>query len=527
MKRILALLCTVLIPSCGGTPPTEGAAGSISGIVMLGAVADASVNAYATDGSGMLLASTTADNHGMFTMTLHAPSGVIEIVATGGGYLEEASGAAVRLQPDQQLLALVPYEAGQHRFAAVTPLTQLAAGLARFQARRGVPMAVATTQANAEVGAVFGVDVLATPPLDIADVQNADSVLSPGLKYGFVLAAISEWVWEQGSNAAAQAGLPYQPGADPFNSISFAQVLYEDVAADGVLDGEGLAGSGHPLHLGAVPVSTEAYRHALALALVRTAFARGSSSTGVPTGNYSSLPPALLIPFAATINDSSDALFHGVVPTPLDEGGLTLTPDPVPGAPAWVRGLSTFSGTVADAFGLATSVVFVRIDGGAPFGVPVEPLSPGAHQGRFSWQIDTRSYADGLHDITESTRDLVGASGTASMAVGFDNTPPAGCALTLVLGVGVPGRFSGRWTDGSGSGVVTANLNGVPALVGPGTWSADGPTVMATVPGFNPYTRVLPVIVTLADAAGNSYSFNLFSEPQWSSGQSNPAMCPP
>lgn len=530
MKRLLVGLLVILLPACGGgQPPTAGAAGALVGTVMLGPMADATVSAYATDGSGTLLATTSSDSQGGFDMPLQAPSGIIELRVTGGHYAEESSGATVRLAPGQSLLALVPYEAGRERFAAITPLTHIAAGLALFHMQRGAPVADAATQANAEVSTVFGFDVLATRPLDITDVQNADSRLSPGLKYGFVIAAISQWTYEQGGNAAAQAGLPYQPGAAPFNSIAFTQALYDDVNADGVLDGVGSGGPITPLHLGPISLGTGTYRHDLALALVRAAFTRGLSASGVPTGNYSTLPGAMLVPFAAAINDSGDALFHGAAQTPLDEGGLRLIPDALmpPGVSGWVRGTITLSGTVADAFGPGLPVVFVRIDGGSPWPVAVEPVSPGAHHGHFSVPIDTRAYSDGTHQITETVADLVGASQTVSEAPGFDNTAPAGCALTLVIGVGTSGRFSGRWTDGSGSGVVAASLNGVPATVGPGTWSADGPTVMATVPAFNPYTMVLPVIVTLVDAAGNSNSFNLFSEPQWSSGQSNPALCPP
>lgn len=182
-----------------------------------------------------------------------------------------------------------------------------------------------------------------------------------------------------------------------------------------------------------------------------------------------------------------------------------------------------------DQFGFDPPTIAIAIDGSSLSAPVLSPVAPLASTYAFSQTVDTTAYGpDALHHITESVTDIAGNAQTRAFTLGFDNTPPSGCIQSYgVFNSGFSGSFSGLWSDGSGSGVVNGNMNGVPVTIGAGTWTVAAASVMATVPAFNMFSNVLPVILTLVDGAGNATSFNIFPEPQWSNGGPNPAMCAP
>ena len=516
MKTTACLLCVLMLSGCGpsGNTPPVRAAGMIEGTVMLGPVSGAIVTAFPGDG-GAALAATTTDSNGHYQLAVSAASQTLLLVASGGHYVEEASGAGVELGASDVLYAYVPYQSGQVASAAITPFTHIAAGLTRYWIAQGQALNTAAATASAAMSRQLGFDVTQTQPLDVADPLNADTQMTPGLSYGFVLAAVSEWTLEAGAQIPVSS-----PNGVPYDSMDWTQQLYDDIRLDGTLDGNGTAGAAH---LGSTALTPVDDCHGVAVALVQVAALRGAGGVGGYYGNETGLPVSLVLPEAATVNANLAGLCAGTEP-PLTEGGLLIHPDPVaPPAPlGWVRGQTQFTGTLDDAFGLAGNQVTVSVDGAAPVAVPVTAQGNGVYE--YQWPLDTTAYGpDGRHNIVVSAIDLAGYSGIAAVPLGFDNTPPTGC-VSVYAPLSAGSVFAGEWRDGTGSGVVDVSLSGVPGTVGSGTWQVPEAPVLATVPGLNLLYNVLPVYLSLTDAAGNTTTFDIFPEPQWSQGQ-NPVSC--
>jgi len=89
---------------------------------------------------------------------------------------------------------------------------------------------------------------------------NPTSVIFPKHRAGFANAAIS--VYSGWVNGISGIGPTSPDRFTTFNSILFAQRAHDDIAADGVLDGNSNTG---PTGLGAVPLTTKTYRHDIAL----------------------------------------------------------------------------------------------------------------------------------------------------------------------------------------------------------------------------------------------------------------------
>lgn len=508
------------------SPPATGSAGVIEGYAMLGPLSGATVTAYDAGADGTELAQTVTDADGHYRLTVQSPATAIRLVVTGGHYVEESSGSTVYLSGAERLEALIAYEPGTTITAAITPLTYLAAGLAEYWSN-GAPVTPATViAADHEISSVTGFDVVGTSPLAVSDSANASASLSPGLEYGFMLAALSEFANQAGAAASAASGASYVPNQAPFDMIDMAQAMFDDIRSDGCLDG---VAHGVAISLGTIALDTQAYRHGLAVDIVRVAATRSESSLGIPYGNETGLPVAAVFPFATHYNDSTDAIFGEAPPVALAGGGLRIIPA-APVAPSgWVRGTVTLTGSVQDAFGFDPPTIAIAIDGNTLAAPVLSPVAPLASTYAFSQTVNTTAYGpDALHHITESVTDIAGNAQTRAFTLGFDNTPPSGCIQSYGLfNSGYSGSFSGLWSDGSGSGVVNGNMNGVPVTIGAGTWTVPAASAMATVPTFNMFSNVLPVILTLVDGAGNATSFNIFPEPQWSNGGPNPAMCAP
>ncbi|MHB1951407.1 MAG: hypothetical protein ACYCQK_08030 [Acidiferrobacteraceae bacterium] len=526
IKHVVCLVAGgFLLASCGGSmsPPVAGAGGTVEGYVMLGPLAGATVTAYGSGPGAGEIAQTTTTSEGYYRLDVQAPAGSLWLVATGGHYVEESSGMTVYLTGSEQLETVIPYQPGATVNAAITPLTDLAAGLAQYWSHDGVVTAASAAAADREISNVVGFDVVATSPLAVNDTANQSASLSAGLEYGFMLAGFSELAEQIGAAASAANGNPYVPNEAPFDTIDLAQKMADDIRADGLLDG--VAGA-TPVALGPVALDTRIYRHRLAADILDIAATQGESALGIPYGNETGLTVAEVLPFATAYNNSVDPVFGGAPTVSLTAGPRVM---PAAGQAPWVRGVITLSGTVQDALTFGPPVVAISIDGNAAFTPALTPVTPLSSTYTFSQTVDTTKYLpDGMHRITESVTDIAGNTGTGTVMLGFDNTPPSGCIQSYGLfNSGYSGSFSGLWSDGSGSGVVSGHMNGVPVSIGSGTWTVSAAAVMATVPGFNMYTNVLPVILTLVDAAGNSFSFNIFPEPQWSNGGPNPALCAP
>jgi len=447
------------------TTPTPLPQGYVAGYVVSGGpVAGANVSIYGPNG---LIGSTRTDDNGHFLLAVQVLSAALNIVADGGSYPEAATGAT---EPSSTLSGIFSYQEGTTLTASVTPLTTASEALANFLVAQGLTPTLAAAKADKEFTVWLGLSVATTQPILVDDVISGQAFNS-ALRYGLVIAALSQWAHSQGAETTAD----------------LTATLVADLQNDGLLNGEGAQG---PLLLGSQPLSVMAYRQGLATALAQAAAAQ-------PAGTAAALPgpnSAALTLYAQSLAETTSALF-GSAPAPsFASTPLSLS---LGALPAWTHGTLTVSGSITDPFGL-TADVTLAVDGQMYRTVTAQPT--------FAFAINTAAFADGQHALAFDAQDPTGASATANVSLGIDNTPPKAC-LSLFEPLTSEILLAGHWDDISG--VVSATLNGSPAQVtSSGTWYGSLPTISG------------PVVLGLTDAAGNTQVFS------WAASTlSNPAPC--
>lgn len=391
----------VLLGSCGGggggggLPPVRTDR-VISGVGFDGPVINGVVKIYdfssGTKDEGELIGQGTTDERGRYRIELGVGSRPILVEVTGGRYIEEATGKVVAFGEADVLRAVYNYEYEENRETqvAVTFYTHMAAGLADYRIRKGdAGVAEAINQANARFSEMLGVDITQVLPQDVTDSANAPkddpatvdvdeaTMMAPGLRYGFMTAAISQW-----TEAASR-----QNGADEphglFTSLFFAQRAYEDIQWDGVLNGQKESG---PIALGNVPVNGEVYRNDLALnALAMAASPR--NATGFTALDVLEVADAY----------SSSALVKEVFgsapevpPLPLKQQVVPTVTILAPEDGKVLAGIFTASASVLDQGGLKSVTFFID----------TELVGSAENLGEPSLSIDTAPLADGDHRLT-------------------------------------------------------------------------------------------------------------------------------
>ncbi|MBI4405704.1 MAG: hypothetical protein HY537_16220 [Deltaproteobacteria bacterium] len=119
---ITIILVTSII-SCGTNTALENTV-EISGVVQLGRVSNASVNAYKIENGarGTLLASSYTNSNGEYSLALPKTIEPVEIVSAGGTYTDEATGSLVTLRETEEL-SVVLEDGTDKKTAPVTPMT--------------------------------------------------------------------------------------------------------------------------------------------------------------------------------------------------------------------------------------------------------------------------------------------------------------------------------------------------------------------------------------------------------------------
>lgn len=125
----LFLVLSLAVAGCsGGTTTVYQSSGDVSGRAMKGPVAGGTVTVWQLSSSGSrlyVLATATTDENGDYSFG-RAFNGPIEIVVSGGSYVDEATGSTVDMT-GKEMSAVKPYGAGAGESMVVTPLTDAAA----------------------------------------------------------------------------------------------------------------------------------------------------------------------------------------------------------------------------------------------------------------------------------------------------------------------------------------------------------------------------------------------------------------
>ena len=187
--------------------------------------------------AGAVLGTGKTDQSGNYSVNINSDPTPLIIEATGGSYVEEASGITVNLGPTQMLRAVVNYTGGNVANVSITPYTNLAAGLAAYRVKKNATTdASAIDAANQEISNWLGFSLISVKPRNITNAANVTSVAADDYSYGLLSAAISSWT----KYAATKNGQQHAV----LSSVAFADSMYQDVIADGLLDGNGIDATG-------------------------------------------------------------------------------------------------------------------------------------------------------------------------------------------------------------------------------------------------------------------------------------------
>ena len=203
----------------------------LSGIVQLGPVGNASVTVYQIQNGarGAVLGKTQTDSKGSFSIPVKRQSDPIEVVASGGSFVDEATGSTVSLQNSDELSAVVS-DSFSSKSTPVTPLTQQARDRVFAQIDSGAISANQILEAHeaalSEVAETYGVDksvVKAVPASPSAPGNGA----SDSSKAAVLLATLSQFLKDQ--NMGPDKGV---------NPVEILKELSKDFQSDGKLNGQ-------------------------------------------------------------------------------------------------------------------------------------------------------------------------------------------------------------------------------------------------------------------------------------------------
>ena len=468
--------------SNGGLPPTRPN-GSANGIGHDGPITGGTVSAYswAEGKKGNFLGSAKTDQFGEYKIDFQSVNGPVLLELEGGSYIEEGSGKTISLAAQDRLQAIKLYDQGATIDLQLTHYTNWSVCLAEHMIENGKTIGDAIVQSNEVMTALAGgIGISSTRPVDITRAENITAQLTPGYRYGYLLAAYSKVTAEL---AEINGASPHSSSL--YSTIHFSQVVCDDIRADGKMDGIGEKSESNPtgqLYIGIAPLGADVYRKALAVNILEIA---GDSINAV------GFEPIDLLDFANAISQNADPIY-GETPA----SAVDLTPptvSPLTAENNVLSGETTLNFTVEDPLGV--SAVDFYVDDG--FQLAGDPENP-------SFNFLTTSLTDGNHTITVVAKDTIGNESKTDFVYRVLNTGPAMNLTSSTLVNAAAYQITGTINSSVPIASVTASLgnNTVAATLDNGTWSAP-----LTLP-----TGTNSILVTATDNVGNkntaTYSVN-------------------
>ena len=226
---VLAACSSGNSPPAAATPPPAAppppATIAVSGAVVDGPVAGATISAYALSAAGVpsttALATATTTATGSYTLNLPAgTTGAILLTSTGGTFVDDVTGQTVNAPT---LNAIIPDVSGMTTVAAqLTPLTTIAAQIALATSSAGNSVSSVAAAINTALGAALGgqSDIVGTPLVDVSTAGCATGASQASLDASLVLAGINQ--------LAANNNV---------SSVDLIAAVVADVQSDNVFDG--------------------------------------------------------------------------------------------------------------------------------------------------------------------------------------------------------------------------------------------------------------------------------------------------
>ena len=464
----LNLFFIVTLTSCSGGSgdlPPERPTGNVTGYTIDSAISGGTVNVYsfANGARGERLGGEVTDGAGAFSVQIKAESQLVMVEVTGGSYVEEASDTPVTLSDGQSLRSLVHYESGQAVSTNVTPLTHMACALAEYKIAAGESPAQAVDEAFAAIKDFFALDSRGVTSINItADNNSGVSEISDEVLYGFYMAGLSSWTaWASRENSRS----PHTT----YTSVGLAKIMYEDIRADGKLDGVGMNGA--DLAFGNIALNADEYRLAFSVHMLAMANNSQLNKTGLNMNDLSA---------AANAIAQQTGLVGAEQPLDISSQSIQIAlAEPVNG---YYGGNFGFNLAVTGVLGI--DQVTVLVDGGAASLVG-DPLVPPI-------TIDTTGYSDGEHTVTVNATNALGFHDSTEFPVQFDNTGPQVIVTSSELTSNALTQIGGTYSDNL-AGVASIAVEGVNLDFSNGNWNTE----VTVGSGENTIT----IVVT--DSAGN------------------------
>ena len=162
----------------------------LSGRVVVAPVTGATVSAYAVSDSIKVIASTTTEAGGNFTLTLPLTAEPVILAATGGTYQDVATQVSTSLS---LILRAALLAINGIQSVAITPVTEAAVQYAA-SADGGLTAANITTAHSAAQTFLYGIDPIATLPADPTDGAAMFSAADQQKIYSAALGVISQFL---------------------------------------------------------------------------------------------------------------------------------------------------------------------------------------------------------------------------------------------------------------------------------------------------------------------------------------------
>ncbi|MGF1725572.1 tandem large repeat [Photobacterium nomapromontoriensis] len=319
-KMLRSTLClvviTLLLSACGGeggdnTPPARHT-GTISGNVFDAPVTGSTVYVWEfEDGKiGRQLATTTTDAFGDYNVEIESSSRSLLVSAQGGSYIDPLTHETVSVSDGKMLRldGVLNYRDGSDQRQMLTPLTNIVAGLTKYNIKRGISGPNAVSESLDSINAMYGFNVNETKPIDITK-GGQSSFVTPGHKYGALLTAYSSYAHDLINK--------YGNSDNIYTSLHLADIQYRDVLADGYLNGEeisGLTGALSPLTFGQKKITSDVYTNELAQHVLIVVNDLNLNISGTDASEY--------VDFGNKINElGSHSRSDGVIP-PRDKIGI-------------------------------------------------------------------------------------------------------------------------------------------------------------------------------------------------------------
>ncbi|MDE3899562.1 hypothetical protein J5N62_19060, partial [Vibrio sp. CC007] len=291
IKLILTILSILSLSSCGGgggdgdSSPQSRKTGTITGTVFDAPISGGVVTAYEYKNGvlGRELGQTKTNASGEYTLNVDSASMPVYIKVQGGGYRDPFSNNVVRTSSNGviELASVINFSEGETAQVMITPMTYMAQGLAEYKIKReGQSASSAINSALSTINSMYGFNVNTVNPIDIT-TGGHDAVATDGHKYGALLTAYSSYAYSFLENDST--------GAETYTSINLARIGYDDIVADGLLDGKVLDDSRDFLEdarFGTQYITSDFYTHSVAEHTLIVVSDPNVNVSGTPVNQY-------------------------------------------------------------------------------------------------------------------------------------------------------------------------------------------------------------------------------------------------